>query len=204
MKKLIRSSTTAMYSTQIAPKILEIWIVDDVRHCSASVAAADEAAETREELEPEKSSHDKNSRIRRIDPSADIAEFLNCIKKAPILFVERSAKKNSAFLKLYKTLSGKLFDVSTAKELLNQLTISDYVYTSESDSANYKGDELIVFEPVHDLISRKNGVVLKNVVIYMKIDKTESNEDQTVLVSFHSAEFEDDKPYSSANNKEDK
>lgn len=82
-----------MYSTQIAPKILEIWIVDDVRHCSASVAAADEAAETREELEPEKSSHDKNSRIRRIDPSADIAEFLNCIKKAPILFVERSAKK---------------------------------------------------------------------------------------------------------------
>lgn len=52
--------------------------------------------------------------------------------------------------------------------------------------------------------SRKNGVVLKNVVIYMKIYKTESNEDQTVLVSFHSAEFEDDKPYDSANNKEDK
>lgn len=202
MKKLIRSSTTAMYSTQIAPKILEIWIVDDVRHCSASVAAADEAAETREELEPKKVSQDKDSRIRRIDPSADIAEFLNCIKKAPMLFIERSAK-NSAFLKLYKTLSGKLFDVSTAKELLKQLTISDYVYTTESDSANYRGDELIVFEPAHDLISRKNGVVLKNVVIYMKIDKTESNEDQTVLVSFHSAEFEDDKPYSSANNKED-
>ncbi len=97
-----------------------------------------------------------------------------------------------------------MFDVSTAKELLKQLTISDYAYTTESDSANYKGDELIVFEPVHDLISRKNGVVLKNVVIYMKIDKTESNEDQTVLVSFHSAEFEDDKPYSSVNNKEDK
>lgn len=154
MKKLIRSSTTAIYSTQIAPKILEIWIVDDVRLCSASVAAADEAAETREELEPEKSSHDKNSRIRRIDPSADIAEFLNSMKKAPMLFIERSAK-NSAFLKLYKTLSGKLFDVSVAKELLKQLTISDYAYTTESDSANYKGDELIVFEPVHDLISRK-------------------------------------------------
>ena len=106
-------------------------------------------------------------------------------------------------MKLYKTLSGNLFDVSTAKEFLKQLTISDYVYTTESDSANYKGDELIVFEPVHDLISRKNGVVLKNVVIYMKIDKTESNEDQTVLVSFHSAEFEDAKPYNSSNNKED-
>lgn len=203
MKKLIRSSTTAMYSTQIAPKILEIWIVDDVRHCSASVAAADEAAENIQGPESKKASQDKDSRIRRIDPSADIAEFLSCIKKAPMLFIERSAK-NSAFLKLYKTLSGKLFDVSTAKELLKQLTISDYVYTAESDSANYKGDELIVFEPVHDLISRKNGVVLKNVVIYMKIDKTESNEDQTVLVSFHSAEFEDDKPYSSVSNKEDR
>lgn len=203
MKKLIKSLTTAIYSTQIAPKILEIWIVGDVRNCSASVAAADEAAETREGLETEKTSQDKNSRIRRIESSADIAEFLNDMKKAPMLFIERSAK-NSAFLKLYKTLSGKLFDVSTAKELLKQLTISDYVYTTESDSANYKGDELIVFEPVHDLISRKNGVVLKNVVIYMKIDKTESDEDQTVLVSFHSAEFEDDKPYSSANNKEDR
>lgn len=203
MKKLIRSSTTAIYSTQISPKILEIWVVDDVRNCNASVAAADEAAETREELEPEKALHDKNSRIGRIEPSADIAEFLNSMKKAPILFIERSAK-NSAFLKLYKTLSGKLFDVSIAKELLNQLTISDYAYTTESDSANYKGDELIVFEPVHDLVSRKNGVVLKNVVIYMKIDKTESNEDETVLVSFHSAEFEDNKPYSSVNNKEDR
>lgn len=160
MKKLIRSTTTAMYSTQIAPKILEIWIVDDVRNCSASVAAADEAAETREGLETEKASQDKNSRIRRIESSADIAEFLNDMKKAPMLFIERSAK-NSEFLKLYKTLSGKLFDVSTAKELLNQLTVSDYVYTTESDSANYRGDELIVFEPVHDLISRKNGVVLK-------------------------------------------
>lgn len=203
MKKLIRSSTTAVYSTQIAPKILEIWVVDDARCCSASVAAADEAAETREGLETEKTSQDKNSRIRRIESSTDVAEFLNDMKKAPMLFIERSAK-NSEFLKLYKTLSGKLFDVSTAKELLKQLTISDYVYTTESDSANYRGDELIVFEPVHDLISRKNGVVLKNVVIYMKIDKTESNEDQTVLVSFHSAEFEDDKPYSSANNKEDR
>lgn len=95
MKKLIRSSATAIYSTQIAPKILEIWVVDDARRCSASVAAADEAAETREGLETEKTSKD------------------------------------------------------------------------------------------------------------MKIDKTESNEDETVLVSFHSAEFEDDKPYSSANNKED-
>ena len=84
-----------MYSTQIAPKILEIWIVDDVRHCSASVAAADEAAETCEELEPEKALQAKSSRIGRIDPSADIAEFLNCIKKAPILFIERSAKKFS-------------------------------------------------------------------------------------------------------------
>lgn len=203
MKKLIRSSTTAVYSTQIAPKILEIWIVDDVRHCSASVAAADEAVENIQRPESKKASQDKNSGIRRIEPSADIEEFLNSMKKAPMLFIERSAK-NSAFLKLYKTLSGKLFDVSVAKELLKQLTISDYVYTTESDSANYKGDELLVFEPVHDLISRKNGVVLKNVVIYMKIDKTESNEDQTVLVSFHSAEFEDDKPYSSANNQEDR
>lgn len=203
MKKLIRSSTTAIYSTQIAPKILEIWIVDDVRHCSASVAAADEAVENIQGPESKKASQDKDSRIRRIDPSADIAEFLNCIKKAPMLFIERSAK-NSAFLKLYKTFSGKLFDVSVAKELLKQLTVSDYVYTTKSDSANYRGDELIVFEPVHDLISRKNGVVLKNVVIYMKIDKTESNEDQTVLVSFHSAEFEDDKPYSSVINKEDR
>ena len=202
MKKLIRSSTTSIYSTQISPKILEIWVVDDVRNCNASVAAADEADETHEELEPKKASQDKDSRIRRIEPSADIEEFLNSMKKAPMLFIERSAK-NSAFLKLYKTLSGKLFDVSTAKELLKQLTISDYVYTTESDSANYKGDELIVFEPVHDLVSRKNGVVLKNVVIYMKIDKTESNEDQTVLVSFHSAEFEDAKPYNYSNNKED-
>lgn len=202
MKRLIRSSTTAVYSTQLTPKILEIWIVDDVRHCSASVAAADEAVENIQGPESKKASQDKDSRIRRIDPSADIVEFLNCIKKAPMLFIERSAK-NSAFLKLYKTLSGKLFDVSTAKEFLKQLTISDYVYTTESDSANYKGDELIVFEPVHDLISRKNGVVLKNVVIYMKIDKTESNEDQAVLVSFHSAEFEDDKPYSSVSNMED-
>lgn len=203
MKKLIRSSTTAVYSTQIAPKILEIWVVDDARRCSASVAAADEAAETREGLETEKTSQDKNSRIRRIESSTDVAEFLNDMKKAPMLFIERSAK-NSEFLKLYKTLSGKLFDVSTAKELLKQLTISDYVYTTESDSANYKGDELIVFEPVHNLVSRKNEVVLKNVVIYMKIDKTESNEDETVLVSFHSAEFEDNKPYSSMNNKEDR
>ena len=203
MKKLIRSSTTAVYSTQLTPKMLEISIVDDVRHFSASVAAADEAVENIQEPESKKASQDKDSRIRRIEPSADIEEFLNSMKKAPMLFIERSAK-NSAFLKLYKTLSGKLFDVSTAKELLNQLTVSDYVYTTESDSANYKGDELIVFEPVHDLISRKNGVVLKNVVIYMKIDKAESNEDQTVLVSFHSAEFEDDKPYSSVNNEEDK
>lgn len=202
MKKLIRSSTTAMYSTQLTPKILEIWIVDDVRHCSASVAAADEAVENIQGPESKKASQDKDSRIRRIEPSADIEEFLNSMKKAPMLFIERSAK-NSAFLKLYKTLSGKLFDVSTAKELLKQLTISDYVYTTESDSANYKGDELIVFEPVHDLVSRKNGVVLKNVVIYIKIDKTESNEDQTVLVSFHSAEFEDAKPYNYSNNKED-
>lgn len=203
MKKLIRSSTTAIYSTQITPKILEIWVVDDARHCSASVAAADEAAETREGLEAEKTSQANNFRTRRIEPSTDIAEFLDCMKKAPMLFIERSAK-NSAFLKLYKTLAGKLFDVSTAKEFLKQLTISDYVYTTESDSANYKGDELIVFEPVHDLVSRKNGVVLKNVVIYMKLDKTESNEDQTVLVSFHSAEFEDDKPYSSVSSKEDR
>lgn len=202
MKKLIRSSTTAIYSTHITPKILEIWVVDDVRNCSASVAAADEAAETHKEFELEKASQAKSSRIRRIEPSVDIAEFLSSMKKAPMLFIERSAK-NSAFLKLYKTLSGKLFDVSTAKEFLKQLTISDYVYTTESDSSNYKGDELIVFEPIHDLVSRKNGVVLKNVVIYMKIDKTESNEDQTVLVSFHPAEFKDDKPYSSANNKED-
>lgn len=202
MKKLIRSSTTAVYSTQLTPKILEIWIVDDVRHCSASVAAADEAVENIQGPESKKASQDKDSRIRRIEPSADIEEFLNSMKKAPMLFIERSAK-NSAFLKLYKTLSGKLFDVSTAKEILKQLTISDYVYTTESDSANYKGDELIVFEPVHDLVSRKNGVVLKNVVIYMKIDKTESNEDQTVLVSFHSAEFEDAKPYNYSNNKED-
>lgn len=202
MKKLIRSSTTAVYSTQIAPKILEIWVVDDVRNCSASIAAAAEAAEDIQGPEPEKASQAKSSRIRRIEPSADIAEFLNSMKKAPMLFIERSAK-NSAFLQLYKTLAGKLFDVSTAKEFLKQLTISDYVYTTESDSANYKRDELIVFEPVHDLVSRKNGVVLKNVVIYMKIDKTESNEDETVLVSFHSAEFEDDKPYSSMNNKED-
>lgn len=160
MKKLIRSSTTAVYSTQIAPKILEIWIVDDVRHCSTSVAAADEAVENIQGPESKKASQDTDSRIRRIEPSADIEEFLNSMKKAPILFIERSAK-NSTFLKLYKTLSGKLFDVFTAKELLKQLTISDYVYTTESDSANYKGDELIVFEPVHDLISRKNGVVLK-------------------------------------------
>lgn len=201
MKKLIRSSATAVYSTQLTPKILEIWIVDDVRHCSASVAAADEAVKDSQGPETEKTSQDKNSRIRRIASSTDIAEFLDCMKEAPMLFIERSAK-NSAFLKSYKTLAGKLFDVSTAKELLNQLTISDYVYTTESDSANYIGDELIVFEPVHDLISRKNGVVLKNVVIYMKIDKTESNEDQTVLVSFHSAEFEDDKPYHSVNNNE--
>lgn len=199
MKKLIRSSTTAIYSTQLTPKILEIWVVDDARHCSASVEAADEDAETHEELE---TSQAKNSRTRRIEPSMDIAEFLNSMKKAPMLFIERSAK-NSAFLKSYQTLSGELFDVSTAKEFLKQLTISDYVCTTESDSANYKGDELIVFEPVHDLVSRKNGVALKNVVIYMKIDKTESNEDETVLVSFHSAEFEDDKPYSSMNNKED-
>lgn len=202
MKKLIRSSTTAIYSTQLTPKILEIWVVDDARHCSASIEAADEGAETHEEPETEKASQAKNSRTRRIEPSTDIAEFLNSMKKAPMLFIERSAK-NSAFLQLYKTLAGKLFDVSTAKEFLKQLTISDYVYTTESDSANYKGDELIVFEPVHDLVSRKNGVVLKNVVIYMKIDKTESNEDETVLVSFHSAEFEDDKPYSSVNNKKD-
>ncbi len=90
---MIRSSTTAVYSTQITPKILEIWIVDDVRHCSASVAAAEETAETREELEPEKTSQAKSSRIRRIEPSADIAEFLNSMKKAPMLFIERSAKK---------------------------------------------------------------------------------------------------------------
>lgn len=151
---MIRSSTTAVYSTQIAPKILEIWIVDDVRNCSASVAAAEESVENIQGPESKKASQDKDSRIRRIEPSADIEEFLDSMKKAPILFIERSAK-NSAFLKLYKTLSGKLFDVAVAKELLKQLTISDYVYTTESDSANYKGDELIVFEPVHDLISRK-------------------------------------------------
>lgn len=105
MKKLIRSSTTAVYSTQLTPKILEIWIVDDVRHCSASVAAADEAVENIQEPESKKASQDKDSRIRRIEPSADIEEFLNSMKKAPMLFIERSAK-NSAFLKLYKTLSG--------------------------------------------------------------------------------------------------
>lgn len=97
MKKLIRSSTTAVYSTQIAPKILEIWVVDDARRFRGSVAASDEAAETHEELEPEKATQAISSKIRRIEPSADIAEFLNSMKKAPMLFIERSAKKFSIF-----------------------------------------------------------------------------------------------------------
>lgn len=77
---------------------------------------------------------------------------------------------------------------------VQHLTIGDYVANTTNIIPKYYGDELIIFEPKRALPLR-NGNTLKDVIIYIKIDLDKSLKDGVYLISFHSTNREDRKPY---------
>lgn len=87
-------------------------------------------------------------------------------------------------------------DISTEDALyaVQHLTIGDYVSNTTNFLPQYYGDDLIIFEPTRAL-PLKNGNVLRNTIIYIKIDLDLSKKKGVYLISFHSTDHEDYKPY---------
>lgn len=77
---------------------------------------------------------------------------------------------------------------------IQHLTVGDYVANTTNTIPKYYGDELIIFEPTRAL-PLKNGGVIRDTIIYIKIDLNRSKKTGAYLISFHSTKHEDRKPY---------
>ena len=115
----------------------------------------------------------------------DVSIILNKIKDCNTLFIE-ARPINHSFLDKYK------LDVDDCKNILNQLTVNDYVKSTTSTNSKHFGNNLIIFEPSTIIIE---DTVFMNLLIYIKIDLDESTDTSIAVVSFYDTNYRDELPY---------
>lgn len=120
--------------------------------------------------------------VKVVADASDVESVLQYMKDCKDVTKTRS-KKNRQF--------DKTFDL-TEKEVLQvikNLKLSDYVADLTSVVHGHTGDPLIVFMPTIK-VKRSSGIIQKNLLMYVKIDLSETLDDGSTvaIVSFHEAE----------------
>lgn len=122
--------------------------------------------------------------VDTIISKSDVEDILNKIKACNWLDVEHRPK-NFKFIKKYN------ISPESARNILNQITVNDYVKNTTSRNSKHGGNNLIIFEPKNVNVDGK----ILNLIVYIKIDLDESTDTKAVAVSFHETNHEDLKPY---------
>lgn len=131
---------------------------------------------------------DKELRKKVIISKSDVKAILEDLKSKRFAYFMPNHRDNEDFLQ------DNGISPDDALYAVQHLTIGDYVANTTNIIPKYYGDELIIFEPKRALPLR-NGNTLKDVIIYIKIDLDKSLKDGVYLISFHSTNREDRKPY---------
>lgn len=107
--------------------------------------------------------------------SDDIQNILEKIKSCNYVQIVARPKNNNFIDK---------YDITPddAKNILNRLTVDDYVDNRKSFSLKHLGNNLIIFNPDHITIKDSQ---INNIKIYIKIDLDESTNTTAVMVSIH-------------------
>ena len=108
----------------------------------------------------------------------DVKQLLEQLKQCDRLFIAPTSKNNN-FLQEHNLY------VEDCLEILHQLEVTDYYASTKSINLNNLGHDLIIFEK--DSITLKDNRKLGLLVIYIKLDLTNSNNNIAVAVSFHEA-----------------
>lgn len=153
--------------TDIIGKIDCIYVTDDAR--KSQLYEGD--AKSKKEID------------KYIISKEDVDKILDDLNQCDSIFLT-PRDKNDEFRKKHNLRAEDYLDI------IHQLKVSDYYRSAKSDNADFKGDDLIIFEPDHIEIKNKH---LSNIIIYIKIDVTESI-GNVVFISVHEGE-QDDLPY---------
>lgn len=119
---------------------------------------------------------------------SDVIEILNRLKQCNDFYRTRRDKNKAFEVKHNMKMQDYL-------NIIHELSIRDYVTNTKSVDNKYLGNDLIVFIPKRDF-TLLNGAKLKDILIYIKIDLTETD-DAIAAISFHDASGDEFKPYKS-------
>lgn len=122
---------------------------------------------------------------KKVDNSF-VMDFLKKLKSCNSISYERRHSKTNAFL---IDSQGRLRE-SECLDILHQLKFGDFREARNSYDINTIGDILMIFRPHHDWRT-EDGTILKDIVIYVKLDVDATSKHAVALVSMHEAEFED-------------
>ncbi|MBQ6654126.1 MAG: hypothetical protein IJM79_01195 [Erysipelotrichaceae bacterium] len=123
---------------------------------------------------------------RAVIDKEDLELILDKLKKCSEVYVEPT-RKNREFMVTFNISNEDVLSI------VKQLTVSDYVGSRKSFNAYHLGDNLLVFEPTTVIV---NDEVMTGVIIYMKINVDMITGDVGVLVSCHSTNHRNQRPYS--------
>lgn len=117
----------------------------------------------------------------------DVEKLIEELKECKRLFITPRAENNT-FLDKYDLY------VDECLEIIHSLNISDYYATTKNYNINFLGNELIIFEKDNVVLS--NGKNLGDIIIYIKLDLTNTRTKGTIVaISFHQTPRANKLPY---------
>lgn len=152
------------------------------------------------------------NRLARIDIdklSAKQVAYLKQENRKQFLITEEDVKQLIAYLKKCNQISYNGAHWKTNKfalnskgefrredclEVIKNLKVSDYVASSRSNNNEFIGNNVIIFEPVVNW-KGNNGIVIRKLILYVKLDIDESSGDTVAIISFHDAAYRDNRPF---------
>lgn len=86
------------------------------------------------------------------------------------------------------------FREDDCRNIIKNLKLADYVSSGYSDNDLYLGNNIIIFEPRVNW-KANNGMIFKNLLLYVKLDMDLTNNVVVALISLHDTNKEDLHPY---------
>jgi len=157
--------------TEIVDDVDIIYIYDDVKN----FRFAENLEEAEENTIPE----------NIIISEEDVRNLINDIQNCRRIFIQ-PRPNNASFLAQYD------LNEEDCRDIINQITVKDYVKNTVSRNSTHRGNNLVVFE-IEEVKIR--DITIPKLTVYVKIDLDESTETTVVAISFHPARYIDEKLY---------
>lgn len=125
-----------------------------------------------------------------VEPGSNISvviDIINNVRHSHIWF--NLASTDATFFDIYKAATGDILTNDIGWDILKQLSPADYVHTVKSNRPGYSCNDLLVFQPKHELKLPGAKYVLDEITIYVKLDLTSEERYGIVLASFHDPKF---------------